>query len=92
MEKVLLAPVLAKIAPTLLAPSSMLGGVVTKLYGGVILINVVGSSFMMLWLSFLPGSARSIFREKAKKNGDEHADERFSLPKLYAEGFSQEAK
>merc|ERR1719271_997227 len=46
----------------------------------------------MLNLSFIPGAARKKFAEKAKKAGDEHADERFALPKLYAEGFSQEAK
>ena len=31
-------------------------------------------------------------KEKAKKAGDPDAEERFSLPKLYAEGFSIEAK
>jgi len=30
--------------------------------------------------------------EAAKKKGDKDAESRYSLPKLYAEGFSQEAK
>ena len=64
----------------------------TKLFGAVVIVNVVASSCMMFYLSFIPGMARKKFAEKAKKNGDEHADERFALPKLYAEGFSQEAK
>lgn len=92
LEKLFSNLVLAKYLPALVAPSPMLGGVVTTLYGAVVLCNVVGSSFMMLRLSFIPGGARSKFMEKAKKNGDEHAEERFSLPKLYAEGFTQEAK
>ena len=70
----------------------MLGGLVTKFYGAVIAVNVVGSSFMMLYLSFIPGGARKKFAEKAQEKGDEHAHERFAAPKLYAEGFSQEAK
>lgn len=91
-EKVLLAPLLTQYVPRLLAPSAMLGGLVSNCYGLVVLVNVVASSFMMLYLSFIPGGARKKFAEKAKKSGDEHADERFSVPKLYAEGFSQEAK
>ena len=91
-EKVLLGPFLQRFAPALVAPSAMLGGVVTKLYGAVICVNVVASSCMMLYLSFIPGSARKRYAEQAKKSGDEFADERFAPPKLYAEGFSQEAK
>ena len=87
-ERVLLAPVL----PALFAPSPLLGGLVSKLYGAVIGVNVVGSSCMMLWLSFIPGTARKRFMEKAKKAGDKDAEDRFGLPKLYAEGFSEEAK
>ena len=91
-EKVLLGPFLQRFAPALLAPSPLLGGVVSKLFGAVIVVNVVASSCMMIYLSFIPGGARKKFAEKAKKNGDEHADERFAVPKLYAKGFSQEAK
>ena len=90
-EKVLLGPFLKRFAPALMAPSPLLGGLVTKLFGAVIVVNVVASSCMMLYLSFIPGMARKKFTEKAKKSGDEHADERFAVPKLYAEGFSQEA-
>jgi len=32
-----------------------MGGIVTSSYGLVILINVVASSFMMLYVSFIPG-------------------------------------
>jgi len=91
-EKFLTANILAKFAPELVAPSPMLGGLVSQLYGGVVLVNVVGSSFMMMYLSFMPGAARKTFTEKAKAAGDKDAEERFSLPKLYAEGFSKEAK
>ena len=92
MEHFLAAKVLARHLPGLLAPSPVLGGVVSTAYGGVILINVVASSFMMLYLSFIPGGARKKYMEAAKKKGDRDAEARFSLPKLYAEGFSQEAK
>eukprot|EP00802_Teleaulax_amphioxeia_P029514 Tamp_31643.p2 GENE.Tamp_31643~~Tamp_31643.p2 ORF type:complete len:205 (-),score=42.37 Tamp_31643:75-689(-) len=91
-EKFLSAQVLAKFAPSLVAPSPMLGGVVSQLYGGVVLVNVVGSSFMMMYLSFIPGMARKKYIEKATEAGDKDAEARFSLPKLYAEGFSKEAK
>eukprot|EP00316_Scyphosphaera_apsteinii_P017583 CAMPEP_0119313858 /NCGR_PEP_ID=MMETSP1333-20130426/30678_1 /TAXON_ID=418940 /ORGANISM="Scyphosphaera apsteinii, Strain RCC1455" /LENGTH=199 /DNA_ID=CAMNT_0007318829 /DNA_START=56 /DNA_END=655 /DNA_ORIENTATION=- len=91
-EKMLTKYLLSKYLPSLVLPSAMLGGSVSKLFGGVVIVNVVASSFMMLYLSFIPGTARELFMEKAKKNGDEHAEDRFSLPKLYAEGFSQEAK
>ena len=67
-------------------------GMVNASYGLVILINVVASSFMMMYLSFIPGGARKKYMEIAMKKGDKDAEARFSLPKLYAEGFSQEAK
>ena len=47
----------------------------------MVLVNVVGSSFMMIYLSFIPGAARKTFTEKAKAAGDKDAEERFSLPK-----------
>ena len=47
---------------------------------------------MLMYLSFIPGGARKKFMEKAKAAGDKDAEARFSLPKLYAEGFSEEAK
>ena len=91
-EKILLAPVLGKYLPALVAPSAMLGGLVTQLYGAVLCVNVVASSFMMMYLSFIPGGARKKFMEKAKAAGDKDAEARYSLPKLYAEGFTEEAK
>jgi len=91
LEKLFTGGILATYAPSLVAPSAMLAGVVSKLFGGVVLVNVVGSSLMMVSLSFIPGAARKKFTEKAKASGDEHAEERFALPKLYAEGFSKEA-
>jgi len=84
--------VLADYCPALVSPSALLGGIVTSSYGLVILINVVASSFMMMYLSFIPGGARKKYMEAAKKKGDKDAESRYSLPKLYAEGFSQEAK
>ena len=53
LEHVLASQVLARSLPGLLAPSPLLGGAVSTAYGGVIIINVVASSFMMLYLSFI---------------------------------------
>ena len=116
----------------LFGPSTLLGGVVPALYGGVLLVNVFGSSLMLMRLGMIPGMARKEFIEKGKKDGDkgEHpclrhfrsqhppaiashptvcalprarapayrhfhladAEDRYSYPKLYAEGFSPLAK
>lgn len=35
------------------------------------------------------GAQRSKFAEKAKAAGDKHAEARFKLPKMYAEGFDE---
>jgi len=59
---------------------------------GVILVNGVTSSFVVIGLGFMVGKARGACREKALKDGDADAEARFSYPKLYAEGFSEEAK
>jgi hypothetical protein len=83
--------VLSKYLPALVSKSKMFG-MVNASYGLVILINVVASSFMMMYLSFIPGGARKKYMELAMKKGDKDAEARFSLPKLYAEGFSLEAK
>ena len=91
-EQVISDKLLAQYLPALVAPSELLGGMVSASYGLVILINVVGTSFMMVYLSFIPGAARKKFMELAKKKGDRDAEARYSAPKLYAEGFSQEAK
>jgi len=65
---------------------------VSNLYGGVVLVNVVGTSLMMLHLGTIPGMSRQAFIEKAKQAGDKDAEARYSFPKLYAEGFSPEAR
>ena len=90
-ESQLSEKVLSKYLPALVSKSKMFG-MVNASYGLVILINVVASSFMMMYLSFIPGGARKKYMEIAMKKGDKDAEARFSLPKLYAEGFSQEAK
>ena len=58
----------------------------------MILINCVGSFFLLFYLGLRVSQARTKYRAKADKAGDEHSDQRYSYPKLYAEGFSQEAK
>eukprot|EP00286_Rhodomonas_abbreviata_P013225 CAMPEP_0181340868 /NCGR_PEP_ID=MMETSP1101-20121128/30083_1 /TAXON_ID=46948 /ORGANISM="Rhodomonas abbreviata, Strain Caron Lab Isolate" /LENGTH=195 /DNA_ID=CAMNT_0023452061 /DNA_START=61 /DNA_END=648 /DNA_ORIENTATION=- len=63
-----------------------------KAFGGVLLVNVVGSAIIMLVLGFGVGAARSTFREKALKDGDKEAEARYSYPKMYAEGFTEHAK
>uniref|UniRef100_A0A7S1FAW8 Glutathione transferase n=1 Tax=Noctiluca scintillans TaxID=2966 RepID=A0A7S1FAW8_NOCSC len=64
---------------------------VPRLYGFV-LLNAVASGFMMFFLGMKVGLSRKTFIEKAKEAGDEEAEERFSYPKVYAEGFSESAK
>jgi glutathione S-transferase len=63
-----------------------------KAYSLVILVNVVATALVLVVLGLKVASARSRFTEKAAKNGDKEAEARFSYPKLYAEGFSTEAK
>jgi glutathione S-transferase len=58
----------------------------------VILINVVVSAYIMVHLGFLVSAARTSLKAKALKDGDKDAEERYSYPKLYAEGFSVHAK
>ena len=58
----------------------------------MILINCVGSFFLLFYLGLRVSQARTKYRAKADKAGDEHSDQRYSYPKLYAEGFSEEAK
>merc|ERR1712032_1638732 len=51
--------------------------------------NTALSGFLLFILGMKVGMARKNFVEKAKKDGDEHAEERFSYPKMYAEGFGK---
>lgn len=72
--------------------SSSLLPFLPRAYAGVVLVNVVGSSLALVVLGGKVGGARKRFVEKAKKDGDEEAEARYSYPKLYAEGFSENAK
>eukprot|EP00298_Acanthocystis_sp_HF-20_P026614 c4408_g1_i1.p1 GENE.c4408_g1_i1~~c4408_g1_i1.p1 ORF type:complete len:197 (-),score=73.86 c4408_g1_i1:46-636(-) len=65
---------------------------VPRLYGLVLAVNVIGGSFVLVALGTKVGMARRKYLEAAKKKGDADAEARFSYPKLYAEGFSEEAK
>merc|ERR1712216_756705 len=64
---------------------------VPRLYG-VVVLNAVASSFVLVVLGMKVGMSRQKFVEKAKKDGDELAEERFMYPKMYAEGFGKLAK
>lgn len=63
-----------------------------KAFFFVLLFNCVVSSVVLLVLGFRVSKARSECTEIAKSNKDPDAEARFSYPKLYAEGFSAEAK
>lgn len=65
---------------------------IPRLFALVILVNVIGVSFLMIGLGAKVGAARKAAIEKGKKDGDAFAEQRYSYPKLYAEGFSNEAK
>merc|ERR1719369_1166068 len=64
---------------------------VSRLYGMVV-VNAVASSFVVFFLGMKVGMGRSKFIEQAKKDGDDKAEERYSYPKMYAEGFDENAK
>mmetsp|Transcript_146556 Transcript_146556/g.408298 ORF Transcript_146556/g.408298 Transcript_146556/m.408298 type:complete len:198 (-) Transcript_146556:181-774(-) len=61
---------------------------VPRLYG-LVVVNSAVSGLVVFFLGLKVGMSRKGFVEKAKKDGDEHAEERFSYPKMYAEGFSK---
>ena len=77
--------------PAFYTPSSLVSFLPCG-YGAVIAINIIGSAFALQTLGTQVGAARKKFIEKAKKDGDVDAEERFSYPKIYAEGFSKHAK
>merc|ERR1712154_389314 len=62
-----------------------------RLYG-MVLANTVAGAFVMFFLGLKVGMCRKDFQEKAKKEGDENAEERYGSPKMYAEGFDKLAK
>lgn len=85
----------AKSAPELsflYTPVNKFGFSTPKAYGGVVLVNIVLSFWVILMLGFRVSSARKTFAEAAKKDGDKDADVMFELPKMYAEGYSENAK
>jgi len=49
---------------------------IPKAYAGVILVNVIASSLVVVALGFKVGAARRICQEKAEKDGDKDAKER----------------
>jgi hypothetical protein len=63
-----------------------------RAYFLVVLVNAVVSSVLVVFQGFAVGVKRSDCIAKAKKDGDEHAEERYAYPKLYAEGFSKVAR
>lgn len=64
----------------------------SKGFSAVIIVNIMVTSFVMVYLGLKVAKARTTYKEKALKDGDKDAEERFSYPKLYAEGFSIHAK
>jgi hypothetical protein len=63
-----------------------------KAFAAVILCNVVLTCWNLLGLGFRVSSARTECAKLAKEEGDEDAEKRYSVPKLYAEGFSETAE
>jgi hypothetical protein len=49
---------------------------VPKAYAGVIAVNLIASSLMVVALGFKVGAARRVYQEKAEKSGDKDAKER----------------
>jgi glutathione S-transferase len=78
-------------APTVYLASAAFP-IVSKAYGAVLLVNVIATGFLLVFMGASIGAARTKFIEKAKKEGDKDAEARFAYPKMYAEGFSKEAK
>ena len=63
-----------------------------RCYSFVIVVNVIITSFVLIALGFKVGAARGTFKDKAAKEGDKDAEDRYSYPKMYAEGFTSLAK
>lgn len=72
--------------------NSALVSFLPRAYGSVILVNVVGTSYLLVMLGFKVSAARTACKNKALKDDDADAEARFSYPKMYAEGFSKHAK
>ena len=63
-----------------------------RVYGAVILVNVVLSGLCITMLGFKVSAARKKYKEKAIKDGEKDAEARFSYPNLYCEGNTANAK
>jgi len=57
-----------------------------RLYGAVIIVNLVIAGLTIIALGFKVSSARKNLTAEAKKNGDNEAELRFNVPKMQAEG------
>ena len=53
--------------------------------------HVIAGLWITLW-GLMVGSKRSIYKEKARKDGEENVDERYSLPNLYVPGCTPHSK
>jgi len=62
-----------------------------RLYGAVIIVNLVVAGLTIIALGFKVSAARKNIAAKALANGDKDAEIRFNVPKMQAEGFSAEA-
>lgn len=81
--------VIVKLLPSLFKPSGVAG--LPKAIG-LTLGAVTISGFWLTMYGFSVGGARRKYLELAKKDGEEAAEERFSLPNLYVEGNTKNAK
>ena len=77
--------------PWLFAQSSLLGGVVPRAVG-VPLLLTCAACFWLTIHGFSVGSARTKFMELARKDGEKDVDNRYSLPNLYVEGQTKNAR
>ena len=87
-EEVFIRP----LVPVLYSSSSLMP-FLPKAYAGMLAINCIGSALTLITLGGKVGAARRKAIEEAKKDGDDpNAEDRYSYPKMYAEGFSKSAK
>ena len=88
VEHALLPSLLANVSPPLLQH------VLTKprAFGLVLIVNVFLTGFFMIGLGMKVGKSRSLFREKAKKDGEKDAEARYSLPNMYVDGNTPNSK
>lgn len=75
-------------------PPTLLSRLMTqpRSYGLVIIVNIIATGFFLAGLGMKVGKSRAMFRDKAIKDGEKDAEERFMLPNLYVEGNTPNAK